>query len=85
MMDVKSYLAKHLVRSNEHYTEYDCVKACVIGSMDGSTTVFGAMTFFRNGMTVAEYYQRRNEIDDWTDIPFLNLEYIRNKDNLNRS
>lgn len=84
-MDIKSYLAKHLVRSNEHYTEYDCVKASFIGSLDGSTTVFKDMTFFRNGMNVAEYYKRRNEIDDWQEIPFFNLEYMENKDNLNRS
>ena len=84
-MTIQSYLDKHKVRSCKRYTEYDTIKACVIGSLDGSTTVFGAMTFFRNGMTVAEYYQRRNEIDDWTDIPFFNSEYIMNKDNLNRS
>ena len=85
MMDVKSYLAKHLVRSNEHYTEYDCVKACVIGSMDGSTTVFQDMTFFRNGMTVVEYYKAYAGKPEFREIPFFNLEYIRNKDNLNRS
>jgi len=74
---MKEDLNKHLVKDWGYCKQYDTIKACIIGSLDGSITWFddgderSFGEYFRYGLPTKEYYAKYGGSKDFKDICIL--------------
>jgi len=74
---MKEYLNKHLVKDFGYCIQYDNIKSCIIGSLNGSITYYddgiklSLGEYFRYGLPAKEYYAKYRGSKDFKELGFL--------------
>ena len=77
MDNVKDYLKKQLVKDYGYCKQYKTLKACIIGSIDGTITWYddgkhlSLGEWFRFGLPAKEYYAKYRGSEDFKELCIL--------------